>query len=326
MLKCKELGHLLRAAALVAVGAMAFAVSAQDYPNRPVQVVVPPGAGGGTDLLFRALAKATEPHLGQPIVVVNKPGAGGAIGTAEIARAKPDGYTIGAVLQQIYLPMMRPELSYREKDFTYIMMVNADPMVITIKADKPWKNLADVIAAAKATPGKITVGNCGAGCISHLAAGMVERKSGVKFAHVPFDGHSPGRTALLGGHLDVMVMTPSEALDFVKAGQIRAVAVIDAKRTPILPEVPTLKEAVGYDITASAWRSVGGPAGMPADVVTKLTAAFRKGMDDPAFRDFAQKGGFQLEYMDSAQMAAFINKERPEWEQTLKDFGLYKAQ
>lgn len=326
MLKCNGVGSFLRVVALITASVCAFAVDAQDYPNRPIQLIVPPGAGGGTDLLFRALAKSTEPHLGQPIVVVNKPGAGGAIGTAEIARAKPDGYTIGAVLQQIYLPMMRPELSYREKDFTYIMMVNADPMVITVKADKPWKNLADLIAAAKATPGKITVGNCGAGCISHLAAGMVERGSSVKFSHVPFDGHSPGRTALLGGHLDVMVMTPSEAVDFVKAGQIRALAVIDTKRTPILPDVPTMKEAAGYDLTTSAWRSVGGPAGMPADVVSKLTAAFRKGMDDPVFRDFAQKGGFQLEYMDSSTMAAFIAKERPQWEQTLKDFGLYKAQ
>ena len=313
---------------LVAAGAVAFAfaVNAQDYPSRPVQVIIAPGAVGGTDLLFRALAKATEPHLGQPIVVVNRPGAGGAIGTAEIARAKPDGYTIGAVLQQIYLPMMRPELSYRDKDFTYIMGMGGDPMVFTVKADKPWKSFADVIAAAKQAPGKITVGNCGAGCISHLAAGMVERSSQVKFAHVPFDGHSPGRTALLGGHLDVMIMTPAEAIDFVKAGQIRAVAVVNAKRSPILPDVPTLKEAVGYDVTAVGWRSVGGPAGLPPDVVTKLHAAFRKGMDEAAFREFAQKGGFLLEYMDSQQMAAFITRERPEWEQTLKDFGLYKGQ
>ncbi len=315
---------LLQAVVLVA-GVMSLAAYAADYPTRPVTLIVPPGAGGGTDLLFRALAKATEPHLGQPIVVVNKPGAGGAIGTAEIARAKPDGYTIGAVLQQIYLPLMRPELAYRQKDFTFIMMVNADPMVFTVKADKPWKTFNDVIQAAKQAPGKVTVGNCGAGCISHLAAGMVERNSGVKLAHVPFDGHSPGRTALLGGHLDVMVMTPTEAIDFVKAGQIRALAVADSKRSPQLPDVPTMKEAAGYDIVAVGWRALGGPAGLPNDVRATLAAAFRKGMDEPAFREFAQKNGFQLEYMDPTQMASFIAKEEPEWVLTLKALDLYKT-
>jgi len=325
-MKWMHVSRWFAVAIVMAAGALGLGVhAAEPYPTRPVTIIIPPGAGGGTDLLFRALAKATEPHLGQPIVVVNKPGAGGAIGTAEIARAKPDGYTIGAVLQQIYLPMMRPELSYRQKDFTYLMMVNADPMVVTVKADKPWKNMKDLIEASKQAPGKITVGNCGPGCISHLTAGMIERNAGIKLAHVPFDGHAPGRTALLGGHLDIMVMTPSEAVDFIKVGQIRALAVADAKRTPILPDVPTMKEAAGFDIVSSGWRSVGGPAGIPADIRAKLATAFKRGMDEPAFREFAQKNGFQLEYMDSQQMASFIAKEGLEWEQTLKDLRLYKA-
>ena len=313
------------AVAIIAIALGAGLANAQSYPSHPVTLIVPPGAGGGTDVLFRALAKATEPFLGQPVLVVNRPGAGGAIGTAEIARAKPDGYTIGAVLQQIYLPMMRPELTYRVKDFTYIMMVNIDPLVFTVKGDSKWKTMPDLIAAAKEAPGKITIGNCGSGCNSHIAAALMAKNAGITLTYVPFDGHAPGRTALLGGHLDVMMLTPGEAIDYVKSGQLRGLAVTSDKRFEGL-EVPTLKEAAGFDVVGVSWRSIGGPAGMPAEVVAKLADAFRKGMETAEFQEFAKKGGFPLVYMNSATMTAFIAKESAAWEQTLKDIGLYKAQ
>src|SRR5690349_16586405 len=205
------------ARALVLLVAAAAACSASaEYPDHPVTLIIPPGAGGGTDTLYRALIRATEPHLGTSIVPLNKPGAGGGLGTSEIAKAKPDGYTIGAVLQQVHQTLMMPELNYKHTDFTYLMMVNADPMVFTVRADSKWKTLKDLVDSAKAEPGKISVGNCGSGCISDIATGMLEQQTGAKFVHVPYNGHAPGRTALLGGHMDVMVMTPTEAVDFVK--------------------------------------------------------------------------------------------------------------
>jgi tripartite-type tricarboxylate transporter receptor subunit TctC len=184
--------------------------------------------------------------------------------------------------------------------------------------------LRELIAAAKATPGKITVGNCGNACVSHIAAGLLEQKAGVKFQHVPFEGHAPGRTALLGGHLQVMMMTPPEAADMVKAGQLRALAVASDKRDPLLPDVPTFKEATGHDVVAIAWRSIGGPANMPADVVAKLRDVFAKGVADPKFREFAQKNGFPLMPLEGAALKTFIDREREDWRATLGALGLLK--
>jgi tripartite-type tricarboxylate transporter receptor subunit TctC len=307
------------------VGLLGLTATAQaDYPTREVTIIVPPSAGGGTDLLFRALAAATEPHLGKPILIVNRPGAGGAIGTAEIARARKDGYTIGAVLQQIYLPLTRPELSYKPTDFTFITMINADPITIAVRADSPWKSLEDLIAAAKDKPGIITVGNCGNACVSHIATGLIEQKAGVKFQSVPFEGHAPGRTALLGGHVDVMMLTPSEAADLAKAGQLRVLAVADTKRNALLPDVPTVKEAIGVEVVTLAWRALGGPSGMPADVVAKLRDAFRKGIAEPKFQEFATNNGFPLLQIEGDELKAFIDREREDWRSALSGLGLLK--
>jgi tripartite-type tricarboxylate transporter receptor subunit TctC len=311
---------------LLGIAALALAATAAhaEYPDHPVTLIIPPGVGGGTDTLYRALIRSTEPHLGQPIVPLNRPGAGGGLGTGEIARAKPDGYTIGAVLQQVHLGMMMPELNYKAGDFTYLMMVNADPMAFTVRTDSKWKSMKDLIADARANPGKISVGNCGSGCISDIATAMLEQGTNTQFLHVPYNGHAPGRTALLGGHVDVMMLTPAEAVEFVKDGKLRVLAVTDERRSGVLPDVPTVQEAAGFPIYAVGWRAIGGPKGMPADVQAKLIAAFRKGMDEPAFKDFAAKGGFELRYMDAAQLSAFVTKENAEWAKILAKLGLAK--
>jgi len=219
---------------------------------------------------------------------------------------------------------MMPELNYKHTDFTYLMMVNADPMVFTVRADSKWKTLKDLVDSAKAEPGKISLGNCGSGCISDIATGMLEQQTGAKFVHVPYNGHAPGRTALLGGHMDAMMMTPTEAVDFVKNGQLRVLAVADERRSTVLPDVPTVQESMGLPIYAVGWRALGGPKGLPADVQAKLIAAFRKGMDDPTFREFAAKGGYELRFMDAAQLEQLVNKENAEWAKILTTLGLVK--
>jgi tripartite-type tricarboxylate transporter receptor subunit TctC len=314
------LRHLLGVALLATVATSAHA----EYPERPVTLIIPPGVGGGTDTLYRALIRSAERHLGQPIVPLNRPGAGGGLGTGEIARAKPDGYTIGAVLQQVHLGMMMPELNYKAGDFTYLMMVNADPMAFTVRTDSRWKTMKDLIDDARANPGKISVGNCGSGCISEIATAMLEQATSTQFLHVPYNGHAPGRTALLGGHVDVMMLTPAEAVEFVKDGKLRVLAVTDEHRSGVLPDVPTVQEAAGVPVTAVGWRALGGPKGLPAQVQAKLIAAFRKGMDDPAFKEFAAKGGFELRFMSAEQLAAFVEKENVEWAKILTKLGLVK--
>lgn len=316
--------NLVAKAVVFAAFAVAAAAANAEYPERPVTLIIPPGAGGGTDTLYRALIRATEPHLGTTIVALNRPGAGGGLGTGEIARAKPDGYTIGAVLQQVHLGLMMPELNYKPTDFTYLMMVNADPMAFTVRTEGRWKTLKDLVDHARAEPGKISVGNCGSGCISDIATGMLEQATGARFIHVPFNGHAPGRTALQGGHLDVMMLTPAEAVDFVKSGHFRVLAVADERRSGVLPDVPTVQEAMNLPIYAVGWRALGGPKGLPADVQAKLVAAFRKGMDDPAFREFAAKGGFELRYIDGPQLVPFVAKENAEWTKVLGTLGLVK--
>jgi tripartite-type tricarboxylate transporter receptor subunit TctC len=316
--------RLFAALALPLALALAPAAIAQAYPDRPVTLIIPPAAGGGTDTLYRALVRAAEPHLGKPIVVVNRPGAGGGLGTGEIARAKPDGYTIGAVLQQVHLGIMSPELGYKHTDFTYLMMVNADAMAVTVRADSRWKTMRDLLDAARAEPAKISVGNCGSGCISDIATGMIEREAKVRFVHVPFNGHSPGRTAILGGHLDVMMLTPSEAVDFVRNGQLRVLAVCDEKRSAILPDVPSIREATGFGVNAVGWRALGGPAGLPADVQAKLVDAFGKALADRDFVAFAEKAGFELRRMDGPALRAFVDQENVEWRQVMGTLGLAK--
>ena len=314
------------AALLGALGVLALGVPARaQFPEREVTIIIPTSAGGGTDIFFRALAKATEPHLGKPIVVVNRPGAGGAIGHAEIARAKPDGYTLGAILQQMFMAWSRPELTYKNTSFDGIMMVNGDPFAITVHADSPWKSLADLVAAAKANPGQITLGNCGVACSSHIAAGLLEQKAGIKVQHVPFEGHAPGRTALLGRHVNVQMLTPTEAIDLVKAGQLRALALTGSTRSAILPDVPTVKEAIGQDVVLVGWRMLGGPAGIPEAAKARLLQAFNKGHADPEFRKFAQNGGFELMNIEGKDLQAYVGSEGDSWKEALSALGMLKT-
>jgi tripartite-type tricarboxylate transporter receptor subunit TctC len=312
------------AVALVVAPGIGWGAAA--FPEREVTVIVPTSAGGGSDLTMRAIARATEPILGKPVVVVNRPGAGGAIGHAEIARAKVDGYQLGMLLQQMTIvPMMRPEVPFRWTDFKPIIMINADAAALIVREGGRWNTLKEFVEYVQKNPGVVTVADCGVGCIWQIAAAGFASTAKLKVNHVPFEGAAPERIALLGGHVDAMVASVPEVADQVRAKKMRILAVMDERRDPNFPDVPTLKEQ-GYPVSIVAWRAIGGPKDLPDDLVKKLHDAFRQGMQQAAYTDFMKKQGLGIVYKGTEDTAKFIDQERKDFKALLKSLGLLKLE
>lgn len=279
------------AAGAVALAAPAFAA---EWPERPIELIVGFAAGGGTDITARTLAVFLEKELGGSVVVINKPGASGALGLGMIARAKPDGYTLGMTNMPglLTLPIER-NAGFTAKDFTYLATLVRDPSAFSVKADSPHKSLQDLINAAKAKPGYISYGSTGVGTDDHLALVMFEAASGSDLNHVPFNGAGPLRNAVLGGHADVGGMNLGEAMPY-NGTQLRILGQASEKRSPLAPDVPTFKEQ-GVNLVFASERGVIAPKGIPAEVEQKLAAALEKIANDP---DFQQKMLQQFTEMD----------------------------
>lgn len=294
----------------------------QDYPREDIQLIVQAKAGGTSDLVARTVATALEPKLGQKIVVENRPGASGSIAMSYVAGQRPDGYTIG------YLPVevsMLQHLGYEVKPDQFAMIAGAIslPAVLTVPADSPYQTLEDFLAAAKARPGELTVGNAGPGSIWHAATGAVEQAGGVRLRPVPFDGGAPAVTALLGKKIDAVSVGASEVLSGVKAGDLRALAVLADKRNPQLPEVPTAKEA-GLDAVMSAWGGFGAPAGTPQPVVDRLTAEIKTVVTSVEFTDAMAKQGVETVYRDPQAFTAFAAEQSEVFGQIVPRLGVQK--
>ena len=272
---------VLACAALATAGLSAPAFAA--YPERPVELVVPYTAGGGTDAVARAFADAARKHLPQPVVVVNKAGAGGAIGLTEVMNARPDGARIGVGTVEI---TMLPHLGVAKfgiDDFVPIAMLNVEPSAITVRTDAPWTTIEAFLADAKARPAQLRVGNSGTGAIWHIAAESLSEKAGVRFMHVPYAGANPAVADLLGGHIEAVTVSPPEVAQHVAAGKLRILAVMSGQRAPKFPQVPTLKER-GVDVQISTWRGLVAPKGTPEPVLAVLREAARKAVQEPAYR------------------------------------------
>lgn len=282
------------------LAAPAFAQAA--YPNRPIELVVPAGAGGGTDVLARAFADAARKHLPQPITVVNRPGASGMIGHGEMINARPDGYKLAMVFAEIVIVphLGLTKLSY--EDFTPIALLNQDPAAITVKADAPWNTIEEFIAASKAKPGELRMGNSGPGSIWHLAHAAMEDKLGLKYNMVPFGGAAPAVLALLGGHIDAVAVSPGEVATHVQGGKLKTLAVFADKRMKGFDNVPTMKER-GIDLSLATWRGLAAPKGTPPEVIAVLADATRKIAAEPSLKEtldrlsmgqaFAEAEGFR---------------------------------
>ena len=308
-------------AVLIAMAAIGVA-QAQQFPNRPVTLVVPWPAGGGTDIDMRALAAATEKHLGQSIVIENKPGAGGTIGPANMAASsKPDGYTVSQIPITVFrAPFMRKTNYDPATDFTYIIGLTGYTFGIVVKADAPWKTFDELVDFAKANSGKVNYGTPGAGTSLHITMEQIAKQKGIKWTHVPFKGVAESMNALLGGHIDVVSDSTGWA-GAVNAGSARLLVSWGSARTKNWPNVPTLRE-VGVNMVSNSPYGIAGPKGMDPAVVKVLHDAFKKGMEEQSYKDSMVKLDQEPFYMDTATYQAHAMKQIQEQKQLVEELGL----
>ena len=312
------------ASVVICLGVGLTGAMAADFPAKDITLVCPWSAGGGTDTLSRALVKNAKQYMGVNVNVVNKTGGMGAVGMGDVANAKADGYTVCMLTTQLstYRLMGLAKLSYR--DFDLLMLLNRSMGVIAVKADSQWKTMKELIDYAKANPGKLTVGHTGAGGAWHLAMASLATSNHVEFTYVPFDGAAPSRTALLGGHVDVVPAGVDELLQLYQSGQIRVLAIAADQRHPAMPDVPTYAEAGFPSDPISDWRGLGAPKGLPPQVRAKLEEGFKKCFDDPDFKKLAKELAIQLVYKDAGDFQSFLAGMEKTLEPALDSVGLLK--
>lgn len=290
------------ATSLIASGAHA------EYPERPITMIVAYSAGGGTDVAARTLVPYIEKYLGKgaSITVLNKAGAGGEVGFTELAQMKPDGYVIGFINTPnlVSIPIQR-KARYSLQSLQPIANIVYDPGAFSVLPSAKMKNLADLVAYAKAHPGAVTYGTTGIGSDDHLAALAFERAAGVKLQHVPFSGEADVRAAVLGGHIMMASMNAAAAISDAKEGNLVMLGQMGNSRWEGAPDVPTFKEQ-GFDIVMGSDRGVGAPAGIPDEALKKLETAIRKAVEDPDFQAAAAKQALPLAYQDSAAFTAHL--------------------
>ena len=292
------------------------------YPNRPVELIVPAGAGGGTDVLARAFAEAARKHLPQqPFTVMNRPGASGMIGHGEMINAKPDGYKLAVVFAEIVIVphLGLTKLSY--EDFTPIARLNADPAAITVRADAPWNTIEEFLAASKAKPGEVKMGNSGNGSIWYLAHAALEQKVGVRYIPVPFSGAAPAVLALMGGHVDAVAVSPGEVATYVAGGKLKTLAVMAEQRLKGFEKVPTLKER-GIDLSIGTWRGLAAPKGTPPDVLAVLADLAKKCADDAAVRDTLDRLSMGQSYADAETFRAQMKRDNELFKNLVNQLGI----
>jgi tripartite-type tricarboxylate transporter receptor subunit TctC len=275
---------LAAAAACLLAGATPLALGQASYPNQPIKLIVPFPPAGGTDTVARLLVEKITTAGGWTFVIDNRPGAGGNIGLDAVAKSKPDGDTIGMgqTANLAINPTLYPKMPYNAlADFVPVALIAGQPLVLVVKAESPYRNLADMVAAAKAKPGSLSMASAGSGTVGHLAGELFAQRAGVKFLHIPYKGAAPAATDLMGGQVDIFFATPQSAIPLVKGGKLRALAVTSAKRVPVLPDVPTVGESGYKGFEATDWKALVAPAGTPSDAVKRLNAAAEKALGQP---------------------------------------------
>ncbi len=308
---------------LLTLAALGFALAApaHAWPDKTITLVVPFPPGGSTDTLARSIGAEMQKKLGQTVIVDNKAGATGTIGTAQVARAAPDGYTVlvSSLGPFVIAPHLIRNVPYDAgKDLDLLTVAVQAPNVLVVPAASPFKSVADVIAAQKKTPEKITFASSGNGSSDHLTAELFWLQSGTSGIHVPYKGGAPAISDLLGGQVDASFQNINAILSHVNAGKLRALAVTGAKRSALLPNVPTLAEAGVKDADVYSWQGIAAPKGLPADVKAKLHAAIVAALNDPAVKPKLLEVGFEIVANTPAQFAAFQAAESARWKHLIE--------
>ncbi len=313
---------------LLAAALMLAATSAlAQYPQRPVQLIVPWGAGGGTDATARIIATLLEKELKQPFNVVNRTGGSGVVGHDAIAKATPDGYTIGLITVEITMMHHVGLTQLKHTDYTPIGLVNADPAAINVRADSPYKTVKDLLQAIKANPGKFKASGTGQGGIWHLAIAGLLKEQGIDpnaLPWVPSNGAAPGMQDMVAGGVEVVPCSIPEARPMIDAGKARALVIMDANPPALYPNVPTLKKELGSNWQIAAWRVIAAPKGIPADAQKTLTTALKKVYDSKDYKEFMASRGFGVVWADPQETAKFMAASDANLGGALKAVGLAK--
>ncbi len=296
------------------------------YPDKPIKVIVPFAPGGGTDLVARTLGITMAEDLRQPIVIENKPGGSTIIGTEALAKSPADGYTlVVATLAHAVNPSLKAKLPYsQDKDFAPVILVGVSPNVVVVSANSPYKTFSEFLAAAKANPGKLSYASQGGGTSAHLAGELFNSLANTKLTHVPYKGAGPALTDVIGGQVDVMFATASAVGSLVDGGKLRALAVTTPARSPSpqLSMLPTVAESGVPGYSAGSWYGYFAPAGTPPDVINKLNAAIKKGVQSPVFKSRVESEGLVIRAGSPEEFGKFVKAEELRWQKVIKDANI----
>jgi tripartite-type tricarboxylate transporter receptor subunit TctC len=309
--------------ALAAVALLPSPSSAA-YPDRIIKIVVPFAPGGGTDVVARTLAQEMQKDLGVSVIVENKPGAGTIIGTQSVAGSAADGYTLlmGTFANAVN-PSLYAKLPYdAHKDFASVALIARSFNVVVVNPASPIKSTADLIAAAKADPKKLSYGTYGTGTSAHLAGELFKHMAGVNLTTVPYKGAAPAMTDLIGGQIQVMFTTVASCAGLVEAGQLRAIAVTSAERSAAFPQLPTVSEAGVPGYAAEAWYGVYAPAGTPAEIIDRLNKSAAKAVQSDAFKKLGVNEGLVMVTAPPAELDRYFASEEARWRQVIQDAGI----
>jgi tripartite-type tricarboxylate transporter receptor subunit TctC len=310
----------LLVAALVLAGP---AARAQTYPSKQITLIIPFVPGGSNDLVGRAIGKKLAEAWGQPVVVENRGGAGGMIGTAAVASAPPDGYTLLLVSPTFTInPAIKKSMPFDTvKDFTPVAFIARAPLLVTTSTKLP-QSARELFALARSRPGQITYASAGLGSINQISTELIAFSEGVKFMHVPYKGGAPALNDLVGGHVDIFVSSLPQALQLVRSGQVKTLAVTSSRRTALLPDVPTLAEAGTPGADLGTWWGIAGPAGMPRDIVNALNTEIGKILASPELGIFLTNEGAEAEIMTPQQFGDMMRLETERWTKVAREANI----
>jgi len=293
------------------------------FPSRPVTIICPFSPGGGTDLLSRVLAHEAEKRLGRPVLVTNITGGGGAIGHAAGQLAPPDGHSVLMTTFELVSLPVRGLVPFTHEHFDLLMLLNMDPAAVAVRSDFPAHSLEQFVARAGSGTAP-SIGNSGAGAVWHLAAAMLEDQTGMAATHVPFDGASQAITALIGGHIDAVTVSPSELKTYVDSGQVRLLGIMSAERLEHFPDVPTCREQ-GFDLVFGTWRGLALPRGVPDGPRAILAETFRDVALSEELAAFANQSGMNLHFLPGDDFRDMARRQAADVEQTMRNLGLVKG-